>query len=519
MASPTQQLGAAMAARLALRQSWEQLRHRDLFALLVLTVPPLLEAERVSVFVRDPSSGSIWLEAGTGVVERQIVVVGPDSMVGRAIASAEMQRCTELAKTPGVHQELAASTGFVTESALTLPLRNLDGTAVIGALQVLNKQGPQAAAGFSDADVALLQQVAFAIQPSLQEVYERQDLLRQAEQLDRRIAVLQARDSAIRPGHMLRTFEPVQPLGPAGFDHHRYRGTTYPPFIDLQSAAVLRDTWDTTAQDLLICTHQKVGTHLAKKFLVELLQRGYDLPPLHPCRNGDIGHAAVPWPEVFLSQQGQQAWHGFEASTGLAPRLWYVHCSYDDLPVRRVHPATRFVLVVRDPKAVVVSQYHFWQKHPLLGVDAGLELEDFVDLFLGEDLYFGNYHRHVLTWLERADQRVCDEQLCLLYYEDMVQDKVAAAQQLQAFLPGCSVLDQAQLEALAEATGFDAMKQEMTANPRSFHLNPSVYFRAGTVDSWRRELCDAAAARIDAATQERWGRSPHAARLSRYLQG
>ena len=519
MSSPTQQLGAAMAERLTLRQSWEQLRQRDLFALLVLTVPPLLGAERVSVFVQDPTSGSIWLEAGTGVIERQIVVAGPESMVGRAIATGEPQRSTQLSQTPGVHRELAASTGFVTESALSLPVRNLEGSAVIGALQVLNKQGPQSAEGFSDADVELLQQVAFAIQPSLQEVYERQDLLRQAEQLDRRIAVLQARDSAIRPGHMLRTFEPVQQLGPAGFDHHRYRGTSYPPFIDLQSAAVLRDTWDTTAQDLLICTHQKVGTHLAKKFLVELVQRGYALPPQHPCREGDIGHAAVPWPEVFLSQQGQQAWHGFEASTGLAPRLWYVHCSYEDLPVRRVHPATRFVVVVRDPKAVAVSQYHFWQKHPLLGVDASLHIDDFVDLFLGGDLYFGNYLRHVLSWLERADSRVGDDQLCLLYYEDMVLDKIETAQQLQAFLPGCQELDRAQLELLAAATGFDAMKQELTSNPRSFHLNPSVYFRAGTVDSWRRELSDVSAARIDAATRQVWGSSPHAARLSRYLEG
>jgi len=512
-------LTAAMAERLALRQHWEQLRHRDLFALLVLTVPPLLEAERVSVFVRDPLSGSIWLEAGTGVVERQIVVAGPESMVGRAIASGEVQRCSQLAATSGVHQEVAASTGFVTETALTLPLRSVDGSVVIGALQVLNKRGPQAPGGFDAADVDLLQQVAFAIQPSLQEVYERQQMLLEAEQLDRRIAVLQARDSAIRPGHMLRTFGPLQQLGAAGFDHHRYGDTSFPPFIDLPSTTVLRDTWDTTPTDLLICTHQKVGTHLAKKFLVELLQRGYQLPPQHPCRDGDIGHGAVPWPEVFLSQQGQQAWQSFEASTGLAPRLWYLHCSYEDLPVRRVHPQTRFVMVVRDPKAVVVSQYHFWQKHPLLGVDPGLELDAFVDLFLGDDLYFGNYHQHVLSWLDRADRRVADEQLCLLHYEDMVLDKKRIAEQLRAFLPACAPLDGAQLDELAQATGFAAMKQELTSNPRSFHLNPSVYFRAGTVDSWRQELSEAAAARIDAATQQRWGASAHAPTLSRYLAG
>jgi hypothetical protein len=80
-------------------------------------------------------------------------------------------------------------------------------------------------------------------------------------------------------------------------------------------------------------------------------------------------------------------------------------------------------------------------------------------------------------------------------------------------------LDDSQLEQLVAATGFDAMKQELTANPRSFHLNPSVYFRSGTVDSWRQELSEAAAARIDAATATHWGASPVRDRLARYLPG
>jgi len=510
-------LTAAMAQRLALRQHWDAVRNRDLFALLVLTVPRLLSAERVSVFVRDLERSSIWLEAGTGVVQRQIVVADADSMVGRVMDSGELLLARGLTQNAGMHQQLVRSTGFVTESALTVPVRNREGTAVIAALQVLNKTGEQAELGFDAADAALLEQIAFAVQPSLEEVFARQDLVRQAEELDRQITVLQARESAIRPGHMLRTFAPLQTLGSAGFAHHCYGRTTYPPFIDLGSAQVLRDTWDTTSQDVLICTHQKVGTHLAKKFLVELLQRGHDLPAPHPCRDGDIGHGAVPWPEVLLSQQGEQVWQHFLASTGVAPRLWYTHCGYGELPVRRIHPQTRFVLVIRDPKAVAVSQYHFWQKHPLLGVDPALDLDAFVDLFLSERLYFGNYHRHVLGWLDRTDRRLDDQQLCLLYYEDMVENKRQVARQLQAFLPAPHQLDEAQLEALIAATGFAAMKQELTTNPRSFHLNPTVYFRAATTDSWRQELSERAAARIDAFTAQLWGASRVRERLQRYL--
>jgi hypothetical protein len=102
MTQATDPLATAMGARLALRQHWEGVRNRDLFALLVLTVPRLLHAERVSLFVCDPSSGAIWLEAGTGVVERQIIVADPSSMVARAIASGQPLRCTGLAAAPGL---------------------------------------------------------------------------------------------------------------------------------------------------------------------------------------------------------------------------------------------------------------------------------------------------------------------------------------------------------------------------------------------------------------------------------
>ena len=63
--------------------------------------------------------------------------------------------------------------------------------------------------------------------------------------------------------------------------------------------------------DILICTHQKVGTHLTKKFIVEILREAAVLHAGHPAAEGDIGKGAVPWPEVTASQRGMEAFLDF----------------------------------------------------------------------------------------------------------------------------------------------------------------------------------------------------------------
>ena len=70
----------------------------------------------------------------------------------------------------------------------------------------------------------------------------------------------------------------------------------------------MAQSWDTEANDVFLCSHQKVGTHLAKKFLVELARELLDLPTDHPYSSGDIGHDTFPWPEVLYSQHGRGRW-------------------------------------------------------------------------------------------------------------------------------------------------------------------------------------------------------------------
>lgn len=510
-----EQLTDVETARTQLKQRWDSLKNRDLFNLLMLTLPKTLGAERCSVFILDPNRSEIWLEAGTGVVQRQICVAPETSMVGRAILHGKPVRGSGLRAKDGAHMQVGGLLHYTPDSALTVPVIDAKSGRAIGALQVLNKIG---ATEFSDADEELLKEIAFNVEPSLLQLYDSQQILREAELMDREIAILRDRERALRPGHMFRTFEPLGRIAPHGFLHTRYREKNYPPFINPDSTRHLKTTWDTDANDILICTHQKVGTHLAKKLLVELILANTEHRDGLPYGDGDIGHGAVPWPEVTISQEGESSWMAFMARTQLVPRLWYTHCAYEDLPCRRIHPKSKFVVVVREPKAAAVSQYYFWLRHPLLGVEPRLEIDAFADLFAQGVLYFGGYHQHAAGWIHRIDNQIKDAQVCLLFYEDMVEKKAETIQKLQAFLYPGRTISAEKTAAIAAASEFNAMKEDITANPRSFHLNPQLYFRSGTTDDWKQKLTPHAIRTIDDATHRHWGSGPAAQTMRRYIE-
>ena len=498
--SPIERLRRAFFRREELRRRWDAARNVDMFGLLVFALPRLLDAERCGVFVSSESGDSVWLEAGTGVVERQIVVASDASMVGRVIASGDTLLRSSIAQGE-VDTMVASRTGFVPRDALTVPVRTIQGRRVIGALQVLNKRNGKA---FDAADISLLEETAFAVQASLQRIFEAQGLLAECERLDAEIRALDEAESAYRGDKRLRVFGPVLADEGGGFLHHRWRGKRYPPFISPEGTNALCESWDTDPDDIIIATHQKVGTHLTKRFLVELARDLCQLPDQHPLKSGDIGHDAVPWPEVLYAQHGRGRWNEHLARTAGHPRLWYTHCAYEDLPVRRIHPRTRFVVCVRDPRSVAVSQYHFWRRHPLLGLPADLTLDAFVERFVDGDLYFGDYHDHVLGWLRRTDGRVRADQVLVVRYEDLVEDKATSIDRLASFLsPGVSLTAE-QREHIAHRTEFDVMKDEMTTNPQSFHLNPHVFFRSGKTRDWEDQLSAAAVHAIDQKTRRVW---------------
>jgi Sulfotransferase domain len=160
----------------------------------------------------------------------------------------------------------------------------------------------------------------------------------------------------------------------------------------------------------------------------------------------------------------------------------------------------RVIYIVRDPRDVVVSQYHYHRK--CLKIEDGYPMEKFVDRFLaGQTCPHGSWGEHVSTWLAT---RRNDPRFLMLRYEDMIQDTSAELARVASFLniPATS-------ELLAQAIEQSSAKRMRNLEKAQSHLNRLTkdgrkdlpFVRAASSGGWKSGLPENQVEKIEAA----WG--------------
>lgn len=118
-------------------------------------------SERCSIFIHDPKRDSVWLKAGTGMVERDIEVPVQDSVAGEAILTGKTIVVAHMDDHRSAHKTVEEATGFVTRNLLCVPIKNPALGQTTGVFQILNKNNGGA---FTDQDIALAEEIAEHLQ-------------------------------------------------------------------------------------------------------------------------------------------------------------------------------------------------------------------------------------------------------------------------------------------------------------------------------------------------------------------
>ena len=138
----------------------------------VRVMAKMLDAERCSIFIREPDTGKVWLKCGTALGQRDIVVDIDTSVVGQVVKSGKALFIDGLENKQGPHKAVDARTGFTTRNILCIPVTTLDGKVVAGAVQVLNKQA--GSVPFSDEDATILEDSAHFLQLAIETAFVNQ---------------------------------------------------------------------------------------------------------------------------------------------------------------------------------------------------------------------------------------------------------------------------------------------------------------------------------------------------------
>lgn len=172
-----------------MEKAWREAGNRQLLQFFVDIMPKTLGAERCSIFVLDPVDEKAWLQCGTGLSEKQLQVPTQNSMVGQVIGSGQYVQEDDLEDQVGAHDVVAAKTGFVTRSALCVPVNGVTSKKVVGAIQVLNKHR----GNFTDEDREILERLAFHLEMNIENIYLRQELAKISVEMDQKIKKLEAK--------------------------------------------------------------------------------------------------------------------------------------------------------------------------------------------------------------------------------------------------------------------------------------------------------------------------------------
>jgi hypothetical protein len=160
----------------------------------------------------------------------------------------------------------------------------------------------------------------------------------------------------------------------------------------------------------------------------------------------------------------------------------------------------RVIYMARDPRDVVVSQYHFQRKRNLIADQ--FPLSEFVGRFLaGQTCFYGSWGENVASWL--ATQRG-QPGFLLLRYEDMLDNTARELSKVDSFL-GLTTSPHLIMQAV-ERSCVDTMRQLEKLQAQLFTSTKDTrqdipFVRTAKAGGWRSELPEECARQIE----EAWG--------------
>jgi len=126
--------------------------HLDtLLVRIVAAATQLLDAERSTLFVYDPSKDELWSRVAEGTEQRQIRIPANAGIAGAVFASGEVLNIPDAYADRRFNREIDRRSGFRTRNLLNAPVIDRTGER-LGVVQVLNKRGGQ----FTQVDIRRL---------------------------------------------------------------------------------------------------------------------------------------------------------------------------------------------------------------------------------------------------------------------------------------------------------------------------------------------------------------------------
>jgi len=234
---------------------------------------------------------------------------------------------------------------------------------------------------------------------------------------------------------------------------------------------------DVLPDDVFILSFPKSGNTWTRFLIANLIY------PETPADFSNINHL-IPDPEAMSKR---------ELATMPRPRIIKSHQYFDPR-----YP--RIIFIVRDPRDILLSTYHFQRKRRV--IDDHYPLKEYAAQFIaGKTSPYGSWGDNVASWLVTRQGR---PGFLLLRYEDMLVDAARELNKVAAFLQ--IPVDAERIATAVRRSAADEMRKLEKSQAHLWSTTKSTrqdvpFVRAAKAGGWRTELPEEAALQLEAE----WG--------------